>query len=455
MQGTIGIMTEVIEEKDVYLANFSQLEKELGESNGSPLHRLRTAAMERFRELGFPGLRNEDWKFTTLAPLAKVPFQPARLHEDLTLSEIERFLFATGAGPRLVFVNGFYAPKLSQVVSLPDGVVVTSLAKALQTHPEWVEPHLARYADYEESPFTALNTAFLRDGACVLLAPGQVFPEPIQLVFISTAREEPTVSYPRNLIVAGRQSQATIVESYLGLEQDVYFTNAVTEVVAGPGAVIDYNKLLRESFQAFHIQTLHVHQERDSRFSSHTMTLGGALVRNEIHAVLDAEGCECTLNGLYLASGRQHIDNHTVIDHARPHCASHELYKGILDGQAHGVFNGKIFVRQDAQKTDAKQTNQTLLLSEDAVINTKPQLEIYADDVKCTHGATVGQLDEESIFYLRSRGIGREEARRLLTFAFANDIIGRIQVEAIRDQLEKFLLESHHLSPGQAAKEVS
>src|SRR5262249_35960865 len=239
-------------------------------------------------------------------------------------------------------------------------------------------------------------------------------------LFYSTTGE-PAVAHPRSLVVAGTSSQLTLVETYAGRDGEVYFTNAVTEVVAGENAVLDHYKVQRESRAAFHVATTQVRQARSSNFSSHFIGLGGGLVRNEVRALLDAEGCECTVNGLYVAGGRQHADNHTVIDHARPHCASHELYKGILDGHAHGVFNGKIFVREDAQKTDAKQTNQTLLLSDDAVINTKPQLEIYADDVKCTHGATVGQLDAESLFYLRARGIGLDEARSLLIFAFAND----------------------------------
>jgi Fe-S cluster assembly protein SufD len=264
--------------------------------------------------------------------------------------------------------------------------------------------------------------------------------EPIQLVFLTTPSAEPAVAHPRTLILAGINSQAAIIETFAALEDGVYFTNGVTEIVLGEGAVLDHTKVQRESKNAFHIATQQVHQARASNITSHSIALGGGLVRNDVNVVLDAEGCECTLNGLYLANGRQHIDNHTRIDHARPHCASHELYKGILDGKAHGVFNGKIYVHQDAQKTDAKQTNKTLLLSEDAVINSKPQLEIYADDVKCTHGATIGQLDEEAVFYLRSRGVGQEEARSLLTYAFANDIISRIKVEPIRAGLEQALL---------------
>jgi Fe-S cluster assembly protein SufD len=295
----------------------------------------------------------------------------------------------------------------------------------------------------------------LHDGAVVFIPRGKVLAEPIQLIFVSVAGGKRTMSHPRTLVVAGANSQATIVETYLsgGSEEDVYFTNAVTEIALGENAVLDHTKLQRESTRAFHIAHTQVRQARSSKFSSHYIALGGELARNETRVVFDGEGSEATVNGLYLAGGVQHMDNFTVIDHASPHCASHELYKGILDGKAHGVFNGKIFVRQDAQKTDAKQTNQVLLLSEDATINTKPQLEIFADDVKCTHGATVGQLDAECIFYLRSRGIGLEEARGLLTYAFANDIISRIKVEATREQLER-LLTGRHFHQGASAPEA-
>jgi len=249
-----------------------------------------------------------------------------------------------------------------------------------------------------------------------------------------------TVSHPRNLILAGDDSQTMIVESYIGLNNALYFTNAVTEIVAGENAVVAHYKLQRESEEAFHISTVQASLNHSSNFSSHSIDLGGALVRNDVNAVLDGKGIECTLDGLYMVAGRQHVDNHTRIDHVKPHCSSRELYKGVLGGRSKGVFNGKIYVHKDAQKTDAKQTNKNLLLSEDAVINTKPQLEIYADDVKCTHGTTIGQLDQEAIFYLRSRGIDLEAARGLLTYAFASEMIGRIKVEPVRAQLEHLLL---------------
>jgi Fe-S cluster assembly protein SufD len=435
-------MIDVQEEKNTYLANFSRFEREAGAGGPPGLHRLRKAALKRFTELGFPTLRNEDWRFTNVAALAQIPFKLAsRPHEHgLMVEQLERAGLPAGNYPRLVFVNGWYAPELSARGTLPEGVTVGSLAQALETHPEWVEPHLARYARHQDLAFTALNTAFIRDGAFVRVPKGTVVEEPVYLLFVTTTAGEASVAHPRNLILAGESSQLTLVEAYLGLEDEVYFTNAVTELAVGENAVLDHYKLQRESEEAFHIANTQIYQARSSVLCSHYMGFGGALVRNEVRALLDAPGCECTLNGLYLAAGRQHMDNHTVIDHARPHCASHELYKGILDGKAHGVFNGKIFVRQDAQKTDAKQTNQTLLLSDDATINTKPQLEIYADDVKCTHGATVGNLNADQLFYLRSRGLDVEAARALLIFAFANDIVGRVRVEALRERLERKLV---------------
>jgi Fe-S cluster assembly protein SufD len=445
-------MTAVMEEKDVYLADFTRFEQGLREGTRSPLHRVRQAAIERFSALGFPTPHDEEWRFTPVAPLVRTPFKlaaSARVRPE----QVERFTFG-GDVTHLVFVNGHYAPDLSSLRPLPDGVFAGSLAEALKSHADKVEPHLARYADPEEHAFVALNTAFLHDGAFIFLPRNQVVEEPIHLLFLTTASTEPAVTHPRNLIVASENSQARIVETYASLVERVSFTNAVTEVIAGPGAVLDHYKLQRESKAAFHVASLQIHMERGSNFSSHGLTFGGSLTRNEINAVLDAEGCECTLNGLYMAGGEQLIDNHTRIDHAKPHCASHERYKGILDGKAKGVFNGKIFVHQDAQKTDAKQTNQTLLLSEDATINTKPQLEIYADDVKCTHGATVGQLDANALFYLRSRGLGLDEARSLLTYAFANDIIGRIQIEPLRAQLEVALLATQRLPHDSQAKEA-
>jgi Fe-S cluster assembly protein SufD len=370
------------------------------------IDRIREEARQRFADLGFPTTHDEDWRFTSVAPISKlvakalVPAAPALLPAP--------------------------AP----------GVQISRLSEAN------VEPYLARYARYQDNAFVALNTANFEDGIFIHIAKGAVVEEPIELLIQSSANGHPTASHPRILIVAEPDSQATIIEKYNG-NGGAYLTNSVTEIVAGDHAVIDHYKLQTEGSRAYHVSTTQVQLGRDTNFRSHSLSFGGALVRNDVNAVL-SQGCECTLNGLYLVNGGQHIDNHTSIDHAKPHAASHELYKGILEGHSTAVFNGKILVRKDAQKTDAKQTNKNLVLSEDAAINTKPELQILADDVRCTHGATIGQLDAEGIFYLQSRGIGLTDARNLLIYAFARDIVDRIKVASLRGQLEKLLLEKLH-----------
>jgi Fe-S cluster assembly protein SufD len=290
-------------------------------------------------------------------------------------------------------------------------------------------------AGFRERPFAALNTAFVRDGAFVRVARGTVVERPLHLVFVSSAAAGPVVSYPRNLVLAGAGSQLAVVESYVGLEREVYFTDAVTEIALEDGAVVEHVKLQAESDKAFYFATLQARQARASQLVSHSFSLGGALVRNDLDTVFVEEGGECALNGLYLAAGRQHVDNHTAIDHARPHCTSRELYKGVLAGRARAVFNGKIVVRPDAQKTNARQTNRNLVLSDDTSVNSKPQLEIFANDVKCAHGATVGQVDKEALFYLRSRGLAAEVARDLLVYAFASELLDEIRTPAVREHL--------------------
>jgi Fe-S cluster assembly protein SufD len=438
-------MAQVSEELDRYLLDFERFEKNGVTRAASWVHELRTAAIARFAELGFPTTRHEEWKYTAVGPIAKVLF--TRVGDEgpgLLSGALERLSFGPSEGARLVFVNGHYSRELSSLRALPDGVRVGSLAAALTADSEGIEPHLARYAGYEDHAFVALNTAFIEDGAFLYVPAGKIVGDPIQLLFISTARGTATASHPRNLIVAGDGSQATIVETYVGADKAVYFTNAVTEIVVGENAALDHYKLQRESEEAFHVATLQVHQARSSTFASHSIALGGALVRNDVNVVLDGEGSECTLNGLYMATGQQHMDHHTRIDHARPHGLSRQLYKGVLGGKARGVFDGKIVVHPAAPKTDARQTNKNLLLSGDALIDTKPQLEINNNDVKCTHGSTIGRLDENSIFYLRSRGIGLEAARGLLTYAFASEIINGIKVEPLRAKLDNLVATRLH-----------
>jgi Fe-S cluster assembly protein SufD len=475
-----------------YLADWEAFQRELSELPDQPdqaeirdLSALRQAAIARFAALGFPTTRQEEWRYTNLAPLARAAFQRAPVRMvggDATSPSAAPVAGAPRVGPgavarwtfdaaaTLVFVDGQFAPELSTGAGgaggerpLPPGVEVTSLAAVLARDPSLVTPWLGRHTSFQDQPFVALNTAFLHDGAVVLLPRGAVLERPVHLLYLSTpfpvapvrrsrhagagaravASAKPavpapaTVSYPRNLIVAGEGSQLTVVETYAG--EGAYFTCGVTELIAAPGAVVDHYKVQRESREAYHLATLQVYGDRASVISSHSISLGGGLVRNDVNALLDGEGIDCILNGLYLADGRQLVDNHMRVEHAKPHCGSHELYKGILDGKARTVFNGLIHVHPGAQKTDAKQSNRNLLLSADAIANSNPRLEIFADDVRCTHGSTVGQLDADAVFYLRSRGIGEAAARSLLTYAFASDIVARIKVEAVRHDLEEYL----------------
>ena len=435
-------MAQMAERRDGYLAEFDRVAREPDWRVPASISKLRKVAIDRFSQLGFPTTKLEAWRFTSVAPIAATPFA---LADDglsaLSSDELDRFTFKDLPFTQLVVVNGCFAPRLSSCGALPAGVEAGGLSEAIDRDPTLVERYLTRLAPYEHQPFTALNTAFLRDGAFLKIPANAVIEQPIHLLFVATAHQKATVHHPRVLIVAGENSQARIVESYAGLRDAPYFTNAVTEIAAGPNAVIDHYKLLRESLQAFHIASMHISLDRSSSFSSHSITLGGALVRNDVNALLNGEGIDCTLNGLYVVNGRRLIDNHTMVDHAKPHCSSHELYKGILDDNAQAVFNGKIVVQPDAQKTDAKQTNKALLLSEHAQINTTPQLEIFADDVRCTHGATVGQLDHEAMFYLRSRGLSQARARNVLIHAFASDILDRIKIAPIRAHLDRVLLE--------------
>jgi Fe-S cluster assembly protein SufD len=340
---------------------------------------------------------------------------------------------------RAVFVNGHFVAALSSLAGLPEGVRVGSLAAALESEADLVQQHLARHARPAAGPFCALNAAFMLDGAFVLVPEGVDMEEPIQVLFLSSPSREPIVSHPRTLVVVERRARASIVESYAGMGEGVYWTNAVTEVVVGDGARADCYRVQRESGTAYHVATTHTHQGRDSVVWFHLVALGAALARHDIVSVLDGSGGLCTLNGLYLLGGQQHADHHTTIDHAQPHCESHEYFNGVLDGQSHGVFNGRIIVRPGAQRTDAKQTNNNLVLSGEARADSQPQLEIYADDVRCTHGATLGPLDERALFYLRSRGMSADAARSLLSYGFCAEILRRMDIAPLRAQLDRLV----------------
>lgn len=401
---------------------------------------LRARAGERFAELGFPSVRQEDWRFTNIAPVVRTRFAPPQNRFDIAAVERAVAPFRLPGAHELVFVDGRFAAGLSASPQELPGVEAGGLAALLAAHPERLEAHLGRHASFVERPFAALATALFADGAAVLVPRGAVVERPIHLIFHSTGGETPTALFPRVLAVVGEAAQVTLVETFCGGEGAPYLVAPVTEIVAGASAVVDHYKIQRDATTAFHLALLHVESGRAASVSTQTFSLGAAIARHDVEGALVGEGSETTLNGLYLVRDRQLADFHMRVDHAAPHTTSHELFKGVLNDRGRGVFNGRIHVHRQAQKTDAKQTSRNLLLSEEALVNANPQLEIFADDVRCTHGSTVGQLDDLAVFYLRSRGIGLEAARSLLTYAFASDLVARVKVPAVHDQLQEFLL---------------
>jgi Fe-S cluster assembly protein SufD len=419
-----------------YLETFTSFEKSAAGHSVPWLRDLRRKGFARFCEVGFPTTKVEDWRFTNVAPIAQTDFRlPQGRAAAISKSAVAGFEFA-GAAARLVFVDGRFAADASNVAGLPSGAKVTSLAKQIAEGPGEIETHLGRYLNIERDPFAALNTAFLEDGGYIHLRRGTVLEGPIHLLFVTTAANGPLVTHPRNLIVAENGTQATVIEDYVSLEPGAGFCNTATELIAGDDAVISHYMIERENKEAYNVSTLRIQQGRTANIASHSVLLGGALVRNNVHPVLAGEGGECLINGLFIGDGTQHLDNYMLVEHASPHCGSRQFYNGILDDQAHGVFHGRIIVHKDAQKTDAKQTNRNLLLSDEAQMDTKPQLEIFADDVKCTHGATIGQIEDNALFYLRSRGIDEASARRLLLLAFASECLDRMKEGAAREHVE-------------------
>jgi Fe-S cluster assembly protein SufD len=404
---------------------------------------LRRAAAARFAAVGFPASRDEEWRFTPIGPIAQTAWRPSPgLAATVDAERLAPFVFGHPEWSTLVFVNGAYSASRSRIADLPEGVRVGSLAEALRTDGAVLQAHLARHAPIEGSPFTALNTAGFRDGGLVHVPAGLELEGPVHFVFLTTPDAEGTAIHPRNLIVVERGARASVIESYVTLAPDgVYWTNPVTEVAAAAGSWLEHTRIQRESERAQHVALTHVDQGRDSHYRSFSMAMGGALARHNLHVRLNDENIETLMYGLYLTRGDQVVDNHTAIFHDQPNCRSWEVYKGVLDGRSRAVFNGKVFVQPVAQKTDAKQTNRNLLLSDLAKVDTKPQLEIFADDVKCTHGATVGRLDDIALFYARSRGVPREAAERLLTYAFAAEVIEEVALEPVRRELDRLVLE--------------
>jgi Fe-S cluster assembly protein SufD len=423
-----------------YEQTFAELEPRLRKQDPAWVHELRRAGLERFRALGFPSLKEEDWRFTRTRPIAELDFRPAAEAAAVDADAVLARTFDDSRCHRIVFVNGRVAPSLSRVAK-QRGVWMGALSEALGDRGDRLRALLGRRVDLKTQRFAALNTAFWSDGMYLEVADGVGLEQPVHVVHVTVPGAAPSMTHPRLVIVADRSAEATVVESHVAMGDAPYFTNAVSEIVCGDNAAVVHWKVQRESTHAFHVALQHASLGANARFSTLNVVMGGALVRNDVHTILDGEGIDARVDGLYLAGGRQHVDNHTYIRHAQPHCHSFELYKGILDGRARGVFNGRIYVEPVAQKTDAKQENNCMLLSDEARINSNPQLEIFADDVKCTHGAAIGKTDETAVFYLRSRGIPYQDARDLMVYAFAGEVLERITETPLRLRLEDDLFE--------------
>ncbi|MCH8108794.1 MAG: Fe-S cluster assembly protein SufD [Chloroflexi bacterium] len=439
-------MTTTLTKYEKYTSDYDSLQKRQENKGPAWLHDIRERGMNSFSELGLPTARrgNEKWKYTNVGPIASATFSyPADASVDeATLAEIRRIAPLFAGSTSIVFVNGQLSESLSTLPNGANGIRAMSLAEAILSGDEVVERHLAKQASVEDDGFIALNTAFLHDGVFVHIPEGKSLESPLHLVFVSTEQEESTVSHPRVLIVAGPNSKATIIESYVGISQNRYFTNAVTEIVLEEGAEIDHHRLLMESEESYHVGVARVYQSDNSKFSSKAFEKGPAIGRYDLSVLLDGPGSYCDLYGLYMTSGRQHMDNYINIDHAKPYGTSRLYYKGILDGRSKAVFGGTVWVREGAIKTDSMQTDKNLVLSPNAEVDSKPALFIYADDVKCGHGATAGNISEDTVFYMRSRGIDLEAASRLLIYGFASEIIDTVRVDEFREYLENLFLNS-------------
>ena len=434
------IVTTAIDKLEGYLECFTEFGKRATGQNLPWLRKLREDGFARFCETGFPTTHDEDWRFTNISAISRTSFSLGNGAARVSTSDLKSWRVDDTAA-RLVFIDGHFVRELSQFGALPAGVAVSGLKEEIANNSTTLEAHLGRYLNIQRDPFSALNTAFVEDGAFVHVGRGVSLEAPIHLLFVSTTADAPRMLHPRNLLVFEQESQATVIEEYVSLGGGTIFCNTATELVAGENSTVSHYMLEREDREAFNISTLRIQQERSANVASHSLLLGGGLVRNNVHPVLSGEGGECLINGLFVGDGRQHLDNYMHVEHASPHCSSRQFYNGILDGKAHGVFHGRIVVHKDAQKTDAKQTNRNLLLSDDAQIDTKPQLEIYADDVKCTHGATIGQIEENALFYLRSRGVDEVSARRMLLMAFAGECLDRMKPGAARVHAERLIHE--------------
>jgi Fe-S cluster assembly protein SufD len=437
-------MSQAVKEKSVYAEAFRDFNARAPEGEPAWVARLRGGAFERFEELGFPTTDEEDWKYTNVAPISRAEFMPAEGSKELESVAVEPFISAEARQSCLVFVDGVFRRELSSLESIPEGVAAVDLSEALAgERAGLLWEHLGRLSGEGSDAFSALNTAFVGSGALLHVAKGAEAGAPVQLLFLSTAGAE-AATFPRVLVVAERDSRLDLIETYASTGGASYLTNAVVEVFVGEGARVTHHKVQDEGAAAFHVASTRAELSRSASYDLTTVTLGARLSRHNIEVLLESEGAECRVDGLYIVGDGQHADTHSLIDHRAPNCASRQNYKGILDGRSRAVFNGRVFVREDARGTDAEQSNKNLLLSREARVDTKPQLEIYNDDVKCSHGATVGQLDEEELFYLLSRGLHADLARNLLTYGFAEEIVEKIKFESIRAQLDGAILNRLH-----------
>ena len=420
-----------------YLSGFEQFEKNDHFNDVDEIAQLRKNAITKFAELGFPTVRDEDWRFTNLTPISKGNFKLNGKDSGISEDILNNYLFDGLETFLLVFVNGKYSSELSKISDIPKGVTISSLSVAKDENRELLSQNIGKFLNFETEAFNALNTSFFEDGVFIHVPDSLSVDKPVHALFISHDDEQSIVN-PRNLIIMGSNSELKVIEHYVSTSDNAYLSNVVSEVYVGENSDLEHYLLEFESKKAFNISTLRVQQEKYSNIKSHSILFGGAIVRNNVHPVLAGEGGNSLINGLYMPSGRQHMDNFMRVEHASPHCDSRQIYNGVLDENSRGVFHGRIIVHEGAEKTDAKQTNRNLLLSDTAQIDTKPQLEIYNDDVKCTHGATIGQMDEEAIFYLQSRGIPKKEAKTIMVKGFTGESFSNMSLDPLRKYLEGY-----------------
>ncbi|MFD1819120.1 Iron-regulated ABC transporter permease protein SufD [Pseudarcicella hirudinis] len=427
------------------IADFQIAESRMNGEAKTAIHQVRQEALKAFDQLGFPTTKHEEWKYSNVKSLVNESYE-FNAGSAITLGDLEQLAIPNLEGNILYFINGIYNAELSNIVSSSSELQILTFADAVKQKSELVEKYFAKHSDFQNNAFTALNTAFAQNGVFVYVPENKLVETPVILRFITDTRTANTASQPRNLVVVGKRSQVKIAEAFRSFGENVAFTNSVTEIIVDEDANVDYYKVQNETDKSFHIGTTTVYQSNRSVFSANTVTANGGFVRNNLNIKSDGENCESNMFGLYIPNGRQHVDNHTSVDHIRPNSVSNELYKGILKDKSTGVFNGKIFVRQAAQKTNAFQSCKNVLASDEASMNTKPQLEIWADDVKCSHGTTTGQLNNDALFYMQSRGISKDSAKSLLMLAFAQEVIDKMQIPAIKEYLEGLIIEKIHNS---------